>query len=76
MSCEEEIKIRSQNDSVAMAKTNADAAAELEEEQQTSLTGAAKSLCIPFEQPELPEGSKCFACGEPAKCWCLFGRSY
>jgi len=75
-SCEEDIKVRSQNDSITLAKTNADAAAELAEEQATSLTGAAKSLCIPFEQPELPEATKCFACGEPAKCWCLFGRSY
>lgn len=74
--CEEDVKIRSQNDSIAMAATNADAAAELDEEKTTSLTGAAKTLCIPFEQPELPEGTKCFACGEPATCWCLFGRSY
>lgn len=36
----------------------------------------AKSLCIPFEQPELPEGTVCFASGKPAKNWCLFGRSY
>jgi len=36
----------------------------------------AKSLCIPFEQPELPEGTLCFASGKPAKNWCLFGRSY
>jgi prolyl-tRNA synthetase len=36
----------------------------------------AKSLCIPFEQPELPAGTACFASGKPAKNWCLFGRSY
>lgn len=36
----------------------------------------AKSLCIPFEQPELPAGAVCFASGKPAKNWCLFGRSY
>lgn len=36
----------------------------------------AKSLCIPFEQPELPAGATCFASGKPAKSWGLFGRSY
>jgi len=36
----------------------------------------AKSLCIPFDQPELPEGTKCFASGGLAKNWGLFGRSY
>lgn len=36
----------------------------------------AKTLCIPFEQPELPEGTLCFASGKPAKNWALWGRSY
>uniref|UniRef100_A0A2P2MBG6 proline--tRNA ligase n=1 Tax=Rhizophora mucronata TaxID=61149 RepID=A0A2P2MBG6_RHIMU len=39
-------------------------------------TGAAKSLCSPFEQPELPEGTTCFASGKPAKKWTYWGRSY
>ncbi|KAI4378233.1 hypothetical protein MLD38_015742 [Melastoma candidum] len=39
-------------------------------------TGAAKTLCCPFEQPELPEGTKCFASGKPAKVWSYWGRSY
>uniref|UniRef100_A0A2P2MBE8 proline--tRNA ligase n=1 Tax=Rhizophora mucronata TaxID=61149 RepID=A0A2P2MBE8_RHIMU len=39
-------------------------------------TGAAKSLCSPFDQPELPEGTKCFASGKPAKKWTYWGRSY
>ncbi|ETO12657.1 hypothetical protein RFI_24720 [Reticulomyxa filosa] len=38
--------------------------------------GKAKALCIPLEQPELPEGTKCVISGELAKCWILFGRSY
>lgn len=38
--------------------------------------GAAKCLCIPFEQPNLPEGTLCFFSGVPAKNWALFGRSY
>lgn len=39
-------------------------------------TGAAKTLCMPFDQPELPEGTVCFASGKPAKKWALWGRSY
>ncbi|KEH33574.1 proline--tRNA ligase, cytoplasmic [Medicago truncatula] len=38
--------------------------------------GAAKILCSPFDQPELPEGTKCFASGKPAKKWSYWGRSY
>ncbi|KAF5749294.1 tRNA synthetase-related family protein [Tripterygium wilfordii] len=38
--------------------------------------GAAKTLCSPFDQPELPEGTKCFASGKPAKKWTYWGRSY
>ncbi|CAI7806276.1 unnamed protein product, partial [Closterium sp. NIES-54] len=38
--------------------------------------GSAKTLCMPFEQPELPEGAICFASGKPAKKWALWGRSY
>ncbi|KAI7837371.1 hypothetical protein COHA_008810 [Chlorella ohadii] len=36
----------------------------------------AKTLCIPLEQPDLPEGTPCFVTGTPAKCWALWGRSY
>jgi len=36
----------------------------------------AKTLCIPSEQPSLPEGTKCFRSGKPAKNWVLWGRSY
>ncbi|KAJ7521567.1 hypothetical protein O6H91_19G060100 [Diphasiastrum complanatum] len=38
--------------------------------------GAAKTLCMPLEQNDLPEGSTCFASGKPAKKWALWGRSY
>jgi len=41
-----------------------------------SAGGAAKTLCIPFEQPALEPGTKCFITGEEAKCWVLWGRSY
>ncbi|XP_057448607.1 proline--tRNA ligase, cytoplasmic-like [Lotus japonicus] len=38
--------------------------------------GAAKTLCSPFDQPELPEGTICFASGRPATKWTYWGRSY
>ncbi|XP_020523238.1 proline--tRNA ligase, cytoplasmic isoform X3 [Amborella trichopoda] len=39
-------------------------------------TGAAKTLCSPFDQEPVPEGTLCFATGKPAKKWTLWGRSY
>eukprot|EP00197_Chlamydomonas_leiostraca_P011469 CAMPEP_0202869006 /NCGR_PEP_ID=MMETSP1391-20130828/11562_1 /ASSEMBLY_ACC=CAM_ASM_000867 /TAXON_ID=1034604 /ORGANISM="Chlamydomonas leiostraca, Strain SAG 11-49" /LENGTH=536 /DNA_ID=CAMNT_0049549243 /DNA_START=245 /DNA_END=1855 /DNA_ORIENTATION=+ len=42
----------------------------------TATAVGAKTLCIPFAQPELPEGTLCFASGKPAKNWALWGRSY
>ena len=63
--CEEVIKERSAKESQ-----------ESEDDAEAGLTGAAKSLCIPLEQPKMAEGAVCFACGKPAKCFCLFGRSY
>jgi len=47
-----------------------------EEDERTATSVAAKTLCIPFDQPELPPGTKCFASGLDAKCWVLWGRSY
>lgn len=38
--------------------------------------GAAKTLCSPFDQPSLPEGTLCFASGKAAKKWTYWGRSY
>lgn len=43
------------------------------------LTGSAKSLCIPFDQPSdlSANPTPCFGeCGANAASWCLFGRSY
>ena len=46
-------------------------------EASKGLTGAAKTLCIPFEQPPMPAGQKCFAgCGHDATAYTLWGRSY
>jgi len=64
--CEEKVKERSKNESVAQAT-----------DEVVGLTGSAKSLCRPFDQPELKANTKCFGeCGADAKEWCLFGRSY
>ena len=39
--------------------------------------GAAKTLCIPFQQPPLPPGTMFFTGnGKPATVWALWGRSY
>ncbi|KAL1655910.1 hypothetical protein SLS61_001473 [Didymella pomorum] len=68
--CEDEVKAKS-------AKTAlGDGVAE--DKQAPSM--GAKSLCIPFEQPEgiEPGKTKCINpdCTTPAKQWILFGRSY
>ncbi|CAM9350969.1 unnamed protein product, partial [Sphacelaria rigidula] len=46
------------------------------EEETTATSVAAKTLCIPMDQPDLPEGTPCFISGKPATCWVLWGRSY
>ena len=45
------------------------------EEKIKELSGGAKSLNIPFNQPELQD-RKCMQCGEDASCVCYFGKSY
>ncbi|GFE55384.1 prolyl-tRNA synthetase [Babesia ovis] len=60
-------------------KTEAEIKAEtqrLSQEGSDGRTGAMKCLCIPLEQPEMPQGTKCFWTGKPATRWALFGRSY
>lgn len=44
--------------------------------KDTTLSGSAKSLCIPFKYDDISPGTTCFACEEVASCRCLFGRSY
>jgi prolyl-tRNA synthetase len=46
------------------------------ESATTATSVAAKTLCKPFDQPPLPEGTKCFVSGLPATTWVLWGRSY
>ncbi|CAO3617536.1 unnamed protein product [Cunninghamella echinulata] len=69
MECEDEVKERS-------ARTSNDG----EEEDERAPSMGAKTLCKPFKQPEdkpiVPGVTKCVACGQDAKHYMLFGRSY
>jgi prolyl-tRNA synthetase len=67
IACEDNIKKKSGEKKAPNAE---------QEEKGFRLTGAAKSLCIPFEQPAIAADAKCFCCGKPAKKFALFGRSY
>ncbi|XP_050528952.1 bifunctional glutamate/proline--tRNA ligase [Daktulosphaira vitifoliae] len=75
-SCEDSIKKDSTRDTTEEQTT------ENSQEQSTATMGA-KSLCIPYQQPEEPENkinpnTKCIhpQCGQPAVAFTLFGRSY
>jgi prolyl-tRNA synthetase len=59
--CEEDIKKKSKIES--------------EKNEDAEMTAAAKSINVPFAQRELKEGTLCI-CGQEAKKWALFGRSY
>jgi len=63
---EEEVKRKSREEALAGEA----------EDDRTATSVAAKTLCIPFDQPELPAGTKCFVSGKEATCWVLWGRSY
>ncbi|GAA6002214.1 proline--tRNA ligase [Rhodotorula paludigena] len=64
--CEDKIKDRSAKESVQGA------------EDERAPSAGAKSLCIPHDQARFGsvEGKTCPQCGEKAKRWTLFGRSY
>ncbi|VEU20829.1 DEKNAAC101756 [Brettanomyces naardenensis] len=64
--CEDEIK---------KASAKKDNGEEFEIDEKAPSMGA-KSLCIPFDQPELKPGEKCVRCGKPAVNYTMFGRSY
>lgn len=71
MACEEEIKKKSgevDNNDTEMLNEQG--------EKIEKLSGAAKSLCIPFEQPVGIENHKCVMCGTAGKEFIMFGRSY
>jgi prolyl-tRNA synthetase len=74
--CEEDVKERSKAESLARA-------GEAEEDAREALSGAAKTLCIPFKEeierlgiPSLAADTKCFACSAAATALTLWGRSY
>ncbi|ODQ63804.1 proline-tRNA ligase [Nadsonia fulvescens var. elongata DSM 6958] len=67
MACEEHIKEKS---------ARKDDGEEEEEEDEKAPSMGAKSLCVPFEQPELLEGTRCVCSGKLATKYTLFGRSY
>jgi prolyl-tRNA synthetase len=75
IACEEEVKERTGPKAAAAAAAAAPTEAEAVEASK-GLTGAAKTLCIPFEQPPIPEATPCFCCGQPAQTWVMWGRSY
>lgn len=64
--CEDDIK-----DSSAKKDDGED-----EEVDEKAPSMGAKSLCIPYDQPELPKGQKCVKCDNAAVTYCMFGRSY
>jgi len=65
-SCEDDIKERS--------------AKSAEQTDERAPSAGAKSLCIPFDQERwgkiIPGETKCPSCGNDAKRWTMFGRSY
>jgi prolyl-tRNA synthetase len=72
--CEELVKDKTgptKEDVAAAAAETGDA-----EEAKKRPSGAAKTLCIPFDQDPLPAGTKCFNCEKFAEKWTLWGRSY
>ena len=45
-------------------------------DEDATLTGSAKTLCMPLNQKPLNSDTVCFHCQQPAKCWVNWGRSY
>lgn len=77
--CEEEVKEKTQNTVTTDTTTNTEGNEEEGEDgefSQPALSGAAKTLCIPFAQEPLLPGTKCFSCGRDATTHALWGRSY
>ena len=82
--CEEQVKQRSGECAAAIAQEGVAGGG-----GGSGLTGAAKTLCLPFaaemqrlqlcaaDEYEAPaDGKRCFACERPARRWALWGRSY
>jgi len=71
--CEETIKEKSGESSKEKQRIERE---KENEETGFGLSGSAKSLCIPLEQDQMENDTKCFSCGKEARKWTLFGRSY
>ena len=69
MEWEEWVKEKSREESLANLGRDG-------EDARSATSVAAKTLCVPFDQPDLPEGTRCVASGLPATCWVMWGRSY
>ncbi len=67
ISCEEAVKTRTVSEADMTPNANG---------EMPALSGSAKTLCIPFNQMPLEEGTTCFQCGCKASCFALWGRSY
>jgi len=73
---EEKIKARSKEEMEKLGKEVIDLGEDGTDEVCV-MSGAAKTLCIPFKQDPMPKGTKCVGFPEEdAKMWVLFGRSY
>lgn len=58
--CENDVKAKSAEDS----------------DENSQLSGKAKTLCLPFEQEDVPENTYCFNCDNLALKHVIWGRSY
>ncbi|KAK8793449.1 hypothetical protein WA158_004808 [Blastocystis sp. Blastoise] len=67
ISCEEAVKTRTVTEADQQIGPNGELPA---------LSGAAKTLCIPFNQTPIEGELPCFQCGCHATCYALWGRSY
>lgn len=83
--CEHDIKNKSKKslDKIAKSKLikefkEKDLTPTEDDFSQVNKSGGIKSLCIPFEQPELAKESKCVnsSCKNHAKRYALFGKSF
>lgn len=78
LACEEDVKERSAEESAKRLEEAGEG-----ESDARALSGAAKTLCIPFEEElarlgvdKLGDCVGCFACERPANAFTLWGRSY
>jgi prolyl-tRNA synthetase len=58
--CEKDVKLKSAEES----------------DENSQLSGKAKTLCLPFGQEAVPENTICFNCDNLAKKYAIWGRSY